>query len=119
MVLGDAISPLTPEPAPTVGTGDMWAQIIACLSPDDPLLPHCVERRQQGIDRYGVPLQTGNGRNVARDLFQEQMDSIAYAEQWLSSIDNADPKAADEIETAMLIRWDSMNNARRLLGFIK
>ena len=108
------MSPLTPEPAPTTGKGDMWANIIARLSPDDPLLPHCVERRQQGINRYGVPLQTGNGRNVARDLFQEQMDSIAYAEQWISS--TSDP---DAIAIARMIRWDSMNNARRLLGFIK
>ena len=97
----------------------MWAQVIARLAPDDTLLPHCIERRQQGIDRYGVPLQTGNGRNVARDLFQEQMDSIAYAEQWLSSIDNADPNAAEAIEIADGIRWDSMNNARRLLRFVK
>ena len=113
------MSLLTPEPNPTAGHGDMWAQIIARLAPDDPLLPHCIERRQQGIDRYGVPLQTGNGRNCARDLFQEQMDSIAYAEQWLSSIDNADPHAAEAIEIADGIRWDSMNNARRLLRFVK
>lgn len=112
-------TPLTPEPAPTTGKGDMWTQIIARLAPDDPLLPHCVERRQQGIDRYGVPLQTGNGRNSARDLFQEQMDSIAYAEQWLSSINNADPNATAEIEIAEGIRWDSMHNARKLLEFIK
>lgn len=112
-------SPLTPEPNPTAGQGDMWAQIIARLSPDDPLLPHCIERRQQGIDRYGVPLQTGNGRNSVRDLFQEQMDSIAYAEQWLSSINTAAPHAAEAIEIADGIRWDSMNNARRLLRFVK
>jgi hypothetical protein len=46
------------------------------------------------------------------------MDSIAYAEQWLSSINNADPNAAAKIAIADGIRWDSINNARKLLRYL-
>ena len=108
------MSLLTPEPNPTAGQGDMWAQVIGRLAPDDPLLPHCIERRQQGIDRYGVPLQTGNGRRSMRDLFQELLDAVVYAEQAIT-----ENNSAEAIEIADGIRWDSMNNARRLLRFVK
>ena len=108
------MSLLSPEPNPTAGHGDMWAQVIARLDAHDPLLPHCIERRQQGIDRYGVPLQTGNGRRSMRDLFQELLDAVVYAEQVITENNNA-----EEVEIAVLVRWDCLNNARRILEFIK
>ena len=108
------MSPLTPEPAPTTGHGDMWAQVIARMGPDDPLRTYAEQRRAQGFERYGVLLQAFNGRNPIIDLFQEQMDSIVYAEQWHQEATTE--KARD---CAVQMRWDAINNARKLLEFIK
>lgn len=68
----------TPEPAPIEGTGDVWAEVIADTR--DPALRVLFEaRRQFGIDKYGTPLQRGNGRNHRNDLEQELCDGIPYA----------------------------------------
>jgi hypothetical protein len=72
-------SPLLPQPDPVRAEGDVWAEIISNLAPDDVLRPLCVERRQQGIDRYGTPLQRGNGRDHVADALQEALDGAVYA----------------------------------------
>lgn len=69
---------LLPQPAPTTATGDVWLEIIKLMPDDDPLKPYCIERRQQGIDRYGVPLQRDNGRSHTLDAFQEALDLMVY-----------------------------------------
>lgn len=71
---------LEPQPDPIPATGDVWHEIIGCLSYDDPIKPYCIERRQQGIERYGVPLQRGNGRDHLLDALQEALDLMAYAQ---------------------------------------
>lgn len=67
----------TPEPDPTPGDGDVWAEIIARLG-DGPLKDACIARRQMGIDKYGQPLQRGDGRNHAIDEGQDHLDATAY-----------------------------------------
>jgi hypothetical protein len=37
--------------------------------------------REQGLAKYGVPLQAGNGRDICKDLADETLDRIVYAEQ--------------------------------------
>lgn len=39
------------------------------------------ERRELGIQRYGRPLETGNGRDAGRDLVEELVDAACYAMQ--------------------------------------
>jgi len=105
----------TPQPPPTPGNGDMWAEILAILPADDPLRPHAAARRQMGIDKYGVPLQANNGHNVVRDLFEEQLDSIVYAQQWSIEVMGID---SDALALALHMRWDAINNARKLLRYL-
>jgi hypothetical protein len=35
-------------------------------------------REAVGIERYGQPLQPGNGRDVMRDVWEETVDQVAY-----------------------------------------
>lgn len=34
-----------------------------------------------GVEKYGVPLQTHNGRNALVDLYEELLDAVMYATQ--------------------------------------
>lgn len=77
--MSNVISDLQPQPDPAPATGDVWLEIITLMPDDDVLKPYCVERRQQGIDRYGTPLQRGNGRDHLLDALQEALDLMAYA----------------------------------------
>lgn len=70
---------LTPQPPPTNEAGDLWADIIA--REDDPTLRALfVARREQGIAKYGRPLEVGNGRDFRADAIQEALDGLVYAE---------------------------------------
>jgi len=40
-----------------------------------------VERDQIGREKYGVPLQAGNGRDPLVDLYQEILDAAVYIRQ--------------------------------------
>lgn len=39
------------------------------------------ERKRVGIERYGTPLQAGNGRDALVDAYQEDLDRIQYTRQ--------------------------------------
>lgn len=47
------------------------------------LLADMRARHELGIQRYGVPLTSGNGRNSMVDAYQELLDFVAYARTWL------------------------------------
>lgn len=99
---GMALSSVAPEPAPSPGTGDMWAEILAVLPPIlERLRPHLVARREMGIQKYGVPLQRDNGRDAKMDEAQEHLDAAVYRWTW----------AGENGQT-----WDSLNLAGTLLG---
>jgi hypothetical protein len=71
------MSLLDEQPAPTPDVGDVWAEIIAETT--HPVLRGLYEeRRRQGIERHGVPLQRGNGRDHEADAIQELVDAICY-----------------------------------------
>lgn len=69
---------LDPQPDPVAASGDVWAEIIAELPDGHILRPLAIARRQQGIDRYGVPLQRDNGRDHLMDALQEALDLMVY-----------------------------------------
>lgn len=71
------------QAAPVPGEGDVWAEVIADGERRQSIPPRVLdlmrERRQVGIDRYGVPLQRSNGRDGLRDLLEELLDAVAYS----------------------------------------
>lgn len=72
---------LPDQPPPIPATGDLWAELIAETARHPTLvalLPEMAERRALGIERYGVPLQRGNGRDPLVDARQEILDCAAY-----------------------------------------
>jgi len=55
----------------------VWAELIPAV-PNAELLQLYTERRQQGIDTYGTPLQRDNGRDHLADAIQELADAVVY-----------------------------------------
>ena len=45
------------------------------------------ERKRIGIERYGVPLQAGNGRDALVDAYQEALDLVMYLRQAIEERD--------------------------------
>lgn len=74
----DTAEMLAPQPPPT-GNG----RSVTDLALERIEHPFCRElllaRRQQGIERYGTELRTGNGRCTKADLLQELVDGLIYA----------------------------------------
>jgi NTP pyrophosphatase (non-canonical NTP hydrolase) len=61
-----------PQPAPIHTSGrDVQSLVIGDLA----------ERRELGIERYGTPLQAGNGRDPLGDAYQEALDLACYLRQ--------------------------------------
>ncbi|MEU9405669.1 hypothetical protein AB0E08_08180 [Streptomyces sp. NPDC048281] len=52
------------------------------------------ERRSLGIQRYGRPLQTFNGRDAVQDLMDELLDGATYAMQVKMEIDSFNTRIA-------------------------
>jgi hypothetical protein len=70
------MSLLDEQPHPATAEGDVWAEVIGTAHEN--LVPLYMERRGQGIDRYGVPLQRDNGRDHYADAVQELADAVVY-----------------------------------------
>lgn len=69
------------QPPPSGGEGDCWQELIDSVGPDHPLRAAMVARRELGIARYGQPLRRGDGRDAARDLQEELLDAVGYAQR--------------------------------------
>lgn len=61
-----------PEPRPS-SARPVWELVVEDMR----------ERDQLGRERYGVPLQAGNGRHALRDAYEEALDLVAYLRQEL------------------------------------
>ncbi|MFD8650683.1 hypothetical protein [Streptomyces mirabilis] len=59
------------QPLPTEGQENVQDRLLELIK----------ERRALGVQRYGRPLQTFNGRNAPRDLIEELLDGATYAMQ--------------------------------------
>lgn len=59
-----------PAPTPTAGPA-VWDLVIADMRARDAI----------GRERYGMPLQPGNGRDALKDAYAEALDLAAYLRQ--------------------------------------
>ena len=68
----------TPEPPPVPnGSRPIWEIVIDDMR----------ERDRQGREKYGVPLQAGNGRDALVDAYQEALDLAVYLRQAIAERD--------------------------------
>jgi len=67
---------LDDQPEPIPAEGDVWMECVADAPPH--LVPLYLERRAQGVRRYGTSLQRGNGRDHMADGIQELADAVVY-----------------------------------------
>ena len=65
------MDPTLEQPKPHPSKGDVWAQVMEDM----------FNRRLQGIERHGGPLQPHNGRDALIDLYQELLDAVVYTRQ--------------------------------------
>ncbi len=68
----DLFDEWTTQPAPKKTEGAHIADLV------------CVDiryRKEQGIKKYGTPLQAGNGRDALQDLYEELLDACQYLKQ--------------------------------------
>lgn len=63
----------TPEPPPKQGKQEVMNAVIEDMK----------QRREDGIEKYGTPLMTHNGRNALVDAYQEVLDLAVYIKQEL------------------------------------
>ena len=45
-------------------------------------------RTTRGVETYGTPLMTHNGRNVEKDMTEELLDFCQYQQQWIMELKN-------------------------------
>jgi hypothetical protein len=65
-------APVVDQPAPKPGTGrPVWDLVIEDMQ----------ERDRVGQERYGRPLEAGNGRDALVDAYQEALDLAVYLRQ--------------------------------------
>ena len=60
-----------PQPAPRTGREDVAPYVVADV----------MHRVEAGLEKYGTPLQTGNGRDALWDAYQEAIDLVMYLRQ--------------------------------------
>ncbi len=71
---------MSEQPAPTPnGNADIWLLTITDMH----------RRRVLGINRYGTPLQTENGRDALQDAYEEALDLCVYLRQAIEERDAA------------------------------
>lgn len=88
-----------PDPTPNVNP-PCWEAVLADLRTNkrwrdqppglvDLLAVDALERDAVGRERYGTPLQSFNGRDALRDLYEELLDASVYAMQAQQEVDPA------------------------------
>lgn len=64
---------MTDQPQPKVSSSSQ------AVIPE--VMKDLTERLAKGIDNYGVPLMSNNGRNALQDLYEELLDAACYIKQ--------------------------------------
>lgn len=99
---------LKPEAAPLRSEGDCWQMVLGDMH----------DRREQGIAKYGTPLQPWNGRRPLVDLYQELLDAAVYARQEIAEREEIaeDLEAIAEIADSDAVKHRLRIAAKRLRG---
>lgn len=71
--MGDTRDPETDQPAPKPGGVPVQAVLIEALK----------QRMDFGLKKYGRPLETHNGRDPLRDMWEEMLDMVSYFTQYI------------------------------------
>lgn len=64
-------------------------------------------RESLGIQRYGTPLQAGNGRDALRDAYEEALDLACYLRQAIEERDNP-PKPQPSLNPNPTTKWEGL-----------
>ncbi len=94
----------TPQPHPTTGKLTVLDYVLADLQ----------ERSNAGIQKYGTPLQTHNGRDAMWDAYQEALDLCVYLRQAILERDIDEPElcnrtGCNEVATVHFMRpWGAL-----------
>jgi hypothetical protein len=67
--MSDVRDPERDQPAPIHNDGPSMHDLVAA---------DLAERKEHGLRKYGTPLQTGNGRSMLRDAYEEVLDLAVY-----------------------------------------
>lgn len=89
-----------PDPSLTDQSEPVWPFVIKALNnvnllteeEKNDLTKIFNSRNNFGIEKYGVPLSTFNGRNPIKDAFEESLDLLAYVTQSYLEDDNIETK---------------------------
>lgn len=82
-----------------------------------------LERMQYGIDKYGSPLETFNGRDPIRDVWEELLDALTYMTQIrlergdrLPGMDPADRVTTSDL-TLPVVRCNTCGGVRSMSAY--
>lgn len=92
--MSDKRDPKRDQPLPTKGQMNVQEVLSKAL----------LERMQYGIDKYGSPLETFNGRDPVRDVWEELLDALTYMTQVRLERGDVLPgmEPTDKVQTAAL-----------------
>jgi hypothetical protein len=87
--MSEVRDPASDQPLPTPGKEYVQEYMIRELNDDmgmddelrDAIIRSIEARRELGISKYGVPLQTYNGRDTLIDALDEALDCLTYLTQ--------------------------------------
>jgi hypothetical protein len=76
------------QPTPKTGIGDVTGMVLYDLT----------KRRMQGIEQYGTPLMTHNGRDALVDAYQEALDLCLYLRQAIAERDDSPNPSTEPVK---------------------
>lgn len=106
-----------PKPELTDKSKPVWPKVVKALKSvhkdfnltksEFAELSQIMEKRNQfGIEKYGVPLSSFNGRNSLQDAFEEALDLVVYSSQ--SYMENKNKKHAKMFEELLEAAFNSL-----------
>jgi len=105
-----------PQPPPQPGKDAVWPLVIdvAFRSGASPtLLADMRERQEFGLRKYGVQLETENGRDPLEDASDEALDGVAYMFQWAKEAPDDAERAHRRRLCRLALWWADMLCAER------
>lgn len=106
-----------PVPNDSPGMHDLviadWRELDGAIWPS--IIREMQARRDVGLQRYGQPLQAGNGRDALRDLLEEVLDAAVYARQVRTEATAEETIAVVEVIENQLRRAVSFTQLLRIL----